>query len=229
MTSQFRTALDRLIAAYGVETAPPAGKPLEALVGAVLMQNAAWRNVERAISNLREAGLLDGRRMASLAAAELAELIRPAGNQQVKTKRLRGLLRLVVEQYDGDPEAMFATHPATLREELLAVSGIGPETADAILLVGGGIPKFIVDTYAHRVAARHGWIEFDADYPTIQESFESGLEPDAGLYNTYHRLLVRVGKEHCKPTPVCEGCPLAELLPCDREGVRRPLVPETFD
>jgi endonuclease III related protein len=229
VTSPIRDAFDRLSAAYGAEHLPPAGSPLEALVGAVLLQNAALRNVRQAISNLREAGVLDPRRLVALAADELTELIRPAGNQQVKTKRLRGLLRLVVERHDGDPAAMFATHPATLREELIAVPGIGPDSADAILLFAGGIPKFVVDTYAHRVAARHGWVEFEADYQTIQESYESGLEPDAGLYNTYHGLLVRVGKEHCKPTPVCEGCPLAELLPEDRSGVRRPLVPETFD
>jgi endonuclease III related protein len=229
VTSPLRHAFDRLLAAYGREHPPTVQSPTEALLGAVLMQNAALRNVEKAISNLHEAGLLDLRRLVALPADELGELIRPAGNPQVKTKRLRGLLRLVIERYDGDVEAMFATHPATLREDLTAVSGIGPETADAILLFGGGIPKFVVDTYAHRVAARHGWIEFDADYQTIQESFESGLEADAELYNTFHGLLVRVGKEHCKPTPICDGCPLGELLPCDRDGVRRPLVPETFD
>jgi len=195
----------------------------------VLAQNTAPQNVERALANLREAGLLDLRRLVALAPEELAELIRPAGYQQVKTKRLRSLLRLVAERYEGDFDAMFAVHPLTLREELLAARGIGPETADAILLYAGQIPKFIVDTHAQRVLTRHGWIEFDADYDAIQEYFESGLEPDAGLYNEYHALLVRVGKEHCKSTPICEGCPLAELLPEDRSGNRRPLVPEYFD
>jgi endonuclease-3 related protein len=229
VTSPLHDAYDRLLSAYGRERLRPAETPSESLAGAVLIQNAAWHNVERAIASLREAGLLDMRRIAALPAEELAELIKPAGNQSVKTKRLRGLARFVVERFDGDPEAMFATNPSTLREELIAVSGIGPETADAILLMAGRIPKFVVDTYAHRVAARHGWVEFDADYQTIQESYESGLEPDADLYNTYHGLLVRVGKEHCKPTPHCEGCPLAELLPEDRSGNRRPLAPETFD
>jgi len=139
------------------------------------------------------------------------------------------VLRSAEQRYDGDLAGMLASHPESLREELLAMSGIGPETADAILLHAAGAGKFVVDTYARRVAARHGWADFDADYQEIQETFQSGLERDTGLYNAYHGLLARVGKDHCKPTPVCEGCPLAELLPEDRNGVRRPLVPEHFD
>jgi endonuclease-3 related protein len=147
------------------------------------------------------------------APTDLEELIRPAGYYRVKTRRLRNLLAWLHERYAGSLERMFASRLDTLREELLAVSGIGPETADSILLYAGGMPTFVVDAYTHRVLARHGWIDAEADYYRIQELFAASLPQDAALFNEYHALLVRVGKEHCKPTPVCEGCPLCELLP----------------
>jgi endonuclease-3 related protein len=124
------------------------------------------------------------------------------------------LLRLVVDEYDGSLEAMFRTDLATLRAELLGTSGIGPETADAILLYAAGRPTFVVDTYTHRILARHGWIGYDADYDELKDYFESGLPQEAGLYNEYHALLVRVGKDYCRKTnPKCEECPLRDLLP----------------
>ena len=183
------------------------------MVGAVLVQNTAWRNVERAIEHLREAGVMKPHALHALAPEELAELIRPAGYYQMKTKRLRNLLTFVIEKFDGSLEAMFSTSLSTLREQLLGIHGIGPETADAILLYAGGLPTFVVDTYAHRILARHGWIEYDADYHQIKDYFESALPSDAPLYNEYHALLVRVGKDYCKRTrPKCDECPLRELL-----------------
>jgi endonuclease-3 related protein len=141
-------------------------------------------------------------------------LIRPAGYYQVKARRLRNLLRFVVEQYDGSLDAMFSVGVSTLREELLGVNGIGPETADAILLYAGGLPTFVIDAYTHRVLARHGWIGYEADYHEIKDHFEASLPQDAALYNEYHALLVRVGKDFCRKTgPKCEACPLAEFLP----------------
>jgi len=184
------------------------------MVGAVLVQNTAWRNVERAIENLREAGVMKPHALHALAPEELAELIRPAGYYQVKTKRLRNLLTFVIEKFDGSLEAMFSTSLSTLREQLLGIHGIGPETADAILLYAGGLPTFVVDTYAHRILARHGWIEYEADYHQIKDYFESALPSDAPLYNEYHALLVRVGKDYCKRTrPKCDECPLCDMLP----------------
>jgi endonuclease-3 related protein len=202
---------------------------VEALVGAILGKGTDRRRIDRLISDLREAGVLDVGRLSSLPAEELAEFFRSVDKQGAKARRLRGVLRLAEERYGGDLEAMFATHPDSLRDELLATSGIGPETADTILLEAAGVPKFAVDTHAHRVAARHGWVEFQTDYETVREYFESGLEPEAERYNAFRGLLVRVGKEHCRTKPICEGCPLAELLPVDRSGVRRPLEPESFD
>ncbi|MCR4410913.1 MAG: endonuclease III domain-containing protein, partial [Thermoguttaceae bacterium] len=182
-------------------------------VGAVLVQNTAWQNVRKAIDNLRQADLLDPRALYAVPAEELEELIRPAGYYRVKARRLRNLLKLVVERYGGSLEAMFRTPLAALREQLLSVHGVGPETADSILLYAGNLPTFVVDTYTYRVFARHGWVAFDATYDDLQEHFESGLPADVALYNEYHALLVRVGKEHCGKSPRCEGCPLENMLP----------------
>lgn len=214
MPAPLQEAYERLLTSFGPQQWWPGDSPFEIMVGAVLVQNTAWRNVERAIENLRDANLMDPRSLYAVAPAELAELIRPAGYYQVKSKRLRNLLKFVVEEFAGSLEAMFATSLSTLREQLLSIHGIGPETADAILLYAGGLPTFVVDTYAHRVLARHGWIGYDADYHQIKDLFESTLPQDAQLYNEYHALLVRVGKEFCKrKDPKCERCPLQELLP----------------
>jgi endonuclease-3 related protein len=212
--SDLFAAYERLYSAFGPQRWWPGESPCEIMVGAVLVQNTAWRNVERAIGNLRDAGLLEPRALYALPADELAELIRPAGYFQVKAARLRNLLKFVVEQYGGSLEAMFAVDLATLRRQLLEVRGIGPETADAILLYAGGLPTFVVDTYTHRVLARHGWIGYDADYHEIKDFCESSLPADAALYNEYHALFVRVGKEYCRrAAPQCVACPLACLLP----------------
>lgn len=212
--SQLLEAYRRMLDAFGPQRWWPGDSPFEIAVGAVLVQNTAWRNVERAIENLRDEGLMSPRAMYAIERDELAELIRPAGYYQVKARRLRNLLEFIVEEFDGSLDDMFATAPNALRERLLAIHGIGPETADAILLYAGGLPSFVVDTYTHRILARHGWIGYEADYPEIKDFFESTLPVDVPLYNEYHALLVRVGKDFCKRGgPKCAGCPLAELLP----------------
>ena len=212
---------DRLFAAFGPQHWWPGQTPFEVMIGAVLVQNTSWKNVERAIESLRVEGMLEPHALYALEDETLETLIRPAGYFRIKARRLRNLLRLVVQQYDGSLEAMFSTNPSTLREELLSVNGIGPETADSILLYAGAIPKFVVDTYTHRVFARHGWVEFEIDYHGLQDYFESRLEADAVLYNEYHALLVRVGHLYCRKTPKCKDCPLDDLLP---EG--GPLTPD---
>jgi endonuclease III related protein len=221
MTADLLSTYERLLAAFGPQNWWPGDSPFETMVGAVLVQNTAWRNVERAIQNLREAGVLQPQALYALEPHELAELIRPAGYYRVKTKRLRNLLKFVLDDYDGSLDRMFATSVATLRDQLLAVHGIGPETADAILLYAGGMPSFVVDTYTHRVLARHGWIGFEADYHEIKDHFESALPADAALYNEYHALLVRVGKDHCRrAAPQCDTCPLVGMLPPN--GIAQP-------
>jgi endonuclease III related protein len=214
MTSNLHQAYERLLRTFGPQHWWPGDSPFEIMVGAVLVQNTAWRNVERAIENLREAGVMEPRRLYDVPPAELSELIRPAGYYQIKTKRLRNLLKFIIDEFGGSLDAMFHTGLATLREQLLAIHGIGPETADAILLYAGGLPTFVVDTYTHRVLARHGWIGYDAAYDEIKEHFESTLPAEAALFNEYHALLVRTGKDFCKRSkPKCEMCPLSSMLP----------------
>jgi len=213
VTATLGEVYDRLFAAYGPQHWWPGQSPFEVLIGAVLVQNTSWENVKKAIDNLRRENLLEPRAVYALSVEELEEKIRPAGYFRIKARRLRNLLAFLVERYGGSLDAMFRTALPELREQLLEINGIGPETADSILLYAGGLPSFVVDAYTHRVFARHGWIGFDADYYQIKDHFESGLPQDARLFNEYHALLVRVGKEHCRKTPRCQGCPLADLLP----------------
>ena len=213
MTASLDEVYDRLFSAFGPQHWWPGESPFEVMIGAILVQNTAWKNVQRAIDNLRDEGLLSPQALWRLPREELEELIRPAGYFRLKSGRLRNLLSYFMDRYDGSTEAMFATPVDLLREELLAVNGVGPETADSILLYAGGLRVFVVDTYTHRVLARHGWIGYDADYHAIQDHFESNLPSDAALYNEYHALLIRVGHDYCRKTPKCEECPLRDLLP----------------
>jgi endonuclease III related protein len=212
----------RLFDAFGPQHWWPGERPFEMMLGAILTQSTSWKNVLRAIHNLRESDLLEPHALYAVPLSELEELIRPAGYFRVKARRLRSFLEFFVERYGGSPEAMFRTSLTELREELLGVHGIGPETADAILLYAGGLPIFVVDAYTHRVLARHGWIGFDADYHQIQDYVQSELPQEAPLYNEFHALLVRLGKNYCvKTNPKCAECPLQELLPNGR-----PLEPD---
>jgi endonuclease-3 related protein len=222
MTSILHEAYERLLAAFGPQRWWPGDTPFEVLVGAVLVQNTSWKNVELAITNLREEGVLSFAGLHELDQGELEELIRPAGYYKVKARRLGNLLDFIAQNYEGSLEQMFSTSLSTLREELLGVNGIGPETADSILLYAGGLPSFVVDAYTARVLSRHGWIDSSADYHAIQEEFVRQLPEEPALFNEYHALLVELGKRHCKKAaPLCEGCPLEPLLPAGG-----PLAPE---
>lgn len=194
----------------------PAESPFEVMVGAVLVQNTAWSNVTRAIAQLRDADVLEPRRLLALTPTELEELVRPAGYYRVKAQRLRNLLRWFVDDYDGDLARVGDVPLTQLREELLALNGIGPETADSILLYALERPVFVVDAYTLRIWARHGWIDHDADYYALQAEIADALPSDPALFNELHALLVRVGKDYCKKSrPRCDACPLRELLPPD--------------
>ena len=205
----FRMLLDKL----GPQGWWPGETPLEVMVGAVLVQNTAWANVKRAIDNLRAADALDPRRLLALPLDELEELIRPAGYFRVKAKRLGNLMRWFVVAYDGSIEALRQVDLPSLREELLGVNGIGPETADSILLYALDKPTLVVDAYTLRIWARHGWIDYDTDYHRLQEHLSGELPADATTFNEMHALIVEVGKKWCKPKPKCGDCPLADLLP----------------
>ncbi len=199
---------EAMLKACGPQHWWPAETPNEVIIGAILTQNTAWRNVERAIDNLKRAGALDWGRLRDLPAEELAELIRPAGTFNVKTRRLKAFVEWFWRNYDADLERMFAVPVRSLREELLSISGIGRETADAILLYAGNLPSFVVDAYTARILYRHGLIDSSADYEEIKELFEYNLPADVPLFNEYHALLVQVGKQHCRSQARCTGCPL---------------------
>jgi len=208
-TSQTLKAFyDAMFAAYGPQHWWPAKTPTEVIIGAILTQNTAWRNVERAIANLAAAKALNWKRLHEMDIEDLAELIRPAGTYKVKAKRLKSFIEWLWERFDGDLKRMFSVSLHSLREELLSVSGIGRETADAILLYAGQMPSFVVDAYTARILFRHGLIDDSADYDQIKELFESSLAEVVQYYNEYHALLVQIGKLHCRPKPKCEGCPL---------------------
>ena len=213
MTAASKQVYDILFKALGPQYWWPGDSPFEVMVGAVLVQNTSWKNVERAIANLRDAGVLEPHALYALPPAELEQLIQPAGYYRVKAKRLRNLLRYVVNGYDGSIDAMREIDAERLRKELLSVNGIGPETADSILLYALEKPVMVVDAYTHRVWARHGWVNYDTDYRQLQQEVASGLPVEAALFNELHALIVQVGKQWCKRVPKCDQCPLRRLLP----------------
>lgn len=202
---------DRLYRHFGPQHWWPGQTPLEIMIGAVLTQNTNWKNVEKAIDNLKQAALLDAEKLDRLPADELARRIRPAGYFNIKAKRLKALIRWFGMEYRGDPQRIDQRPVDLLRQELLAVNGIGLETADSILLYAFGKPVFVVDTYTARILARHQLITPPVGYQEIQDLFESTLPRDAALFNEYHALLVCCGKQFCKRKPICQGCPLDPL------------------
>lgn len=220
MGSILHEVYDRLALAYGEQRRWSAESPEIRVVGAILAQNTSWSAVDLAIQNLREAGVLEPRAMMSLAMEELVDLIKPAGHAQTKAKRLITLFKFVQQKHDGSVEALLSQDRGTLREQLLGLNGISAEVADTIVLYAAELPSFVVNLGTHRILARHGWIEFEADYETIQDHFQSSLERDVDRYAQFHKLLTRVGDEFCRKTPRCEGCPLQPLL---RNG--KPLEP----
>lgn len=200
---------ERLLAAFGPQHWWPGETPFEVLVGAVLTQNTNWGNVERAINNLKARGLLSLEALRALPTGDLAELIRPAGYYNLKAGRLRNLLDLLARDFGSDLEALWRLPLTQARAALLSSKGVGPETADSILLYAGGLPSFVVDAYTFRVLGRHGLAEPGLDYHCLRTRFMQNLPAEPALYNEYHALLVRLGKHHCKKSvPQCQECPL---------------------
>ena len=206
---------DRLFRAYGPQHWWPARTRTEVVVGAILTQNTAWSNVERAIDNLRRARVLTWSALRDLPGSELAKLIRPSGTYNVKAKRLGSFVRYLWENHNGSLRSLLNGELETARRRLLSIHGIGPETADAILLYAGNRPSFVVDGYTRRVLRRHHLCAEKADYETVRGLFHAALPADPQLFNEYHALLVAVGKKHCRKSARCEGCPLEEM-PHDR-------------
>jgi endonuclease-3 related protein len=199
---------DTLYRQWGTQHWWPGDTPFEIIVGAILTQNTNWANVEKAIVNLKSARALDPPTLHAMAPDQLGELIRPAGYFRIKAKRLQSFLVWLFDVASGDLAALESRHTGPLREDLLAIHGIGPETADSILLYAFSRPVFVVDTYTARLAVRHGLIESPFGYDDLQDLFQSNLPDDVQLYNEYHALIVKVGKDFCKPKARCDKCPL---------------------
>lgn len=208
--SRLQDLYDRLLDYFGPQQWWPGDTPFEVIVGAVLTQNTNWGNVEKAIDNLKNAGLLSLEALYTLPHETLADKIRPCGYYNLKATRLKNLLHLLHDVYEADLDFFFAGELHSLRQSLLSVKGIGPETADSILLYAAQKPIFVVDAYTHRILSRHAFItEEDSDYSTIQDLFMDSLPNEPALFNEFHALIVMTGKHFCKKTtPLCETCPL---------------------
>ncbi|HKZ62871.1 MAG TPA: endonuclease III domain-containing protein [Thermoplasmata archaeon] len=198
---------DRLLARFGPQHWWPAETPFEVVGGALLMAQTSWANVEQALGNLKRTGVLNPRALAAISIHRLRSLVRPAGLHRTKPRRLRAFCQHLVRVAEGDLGRFFARDLEAVREELLALDGIGPETADSILLYAGGFPTFVVDAYTVRIGTRIGWFNSPA-YPAVKAYFESQVPPDLARYREFHALLVAHGKHLCRPRPRCWECPL---------------------
>nr|WP_245995236.1 endonuclease [Inmirania thermothiophila] len=201
-----RAVYARLLEGYGPQGWWPAETPFEVMVGAILTQNAAWANVERAIARLRAAGLLAPEALAALPPEAIAPHIRPAGYFNVKARRLAAYCRWYLAA--GGLEGLARRPTEALRRALLAVHGVGPETADDILLYAFGRPVFVIDAYTRRIFSRLGLAEAGWGYERLRAWFEAALEPDPDLFGEYHALIVRHAKAACRKRPACAGCVL---------------------
>ncbi len=197
-----------LYEAYGPRHWWPGETPFEVMVGAILTQNTSWKNVERAIENLKKRNVLYPVGMDRLKEPSLASLIRPSGTFRIKARRLKAFVTFLLDEYHGDIERMKREGIGELREKLLRVNGIGPETADSILLYGLQKPIFVIDAYTKRIFTRHRLVSEKASYDDLQTLFMDHLPRDEKLYNEYHALLVQLGKNVCKKKPECDRCPL---------------------
>jgi endonuclease III related protein len=206
---------DRLLSHFGPQHWWPGDTPFEVMVGAVLTQNTAWSNVEKAIGQLKTARALACAPILALHQEELARLIRPAGFFNVKSRRLKALCRFLDQRGVAEaPEALARqAAPDQLRQALLEVHGVGEETADSILLYALGLPSFVVDAYTRRIFSRLGLLAGDEAYGDIQSCFHAHLPAEVALFNEYHALIVALGKTCCRPRPRCGACPLAPRCP----------------
>lgn len=197
----------------------PGDSPFEICVGAILTQNTSWKNVERAIINLKAARVLSARKMHALRGDDLAELIRHAGYYNMKARRLGNFLDALVDQFGASLKRLMRGDTAVVRNRLLAINGIGPETADSMLLYAGDHTSFVIDTYTKRIFTRHAWYADSVDYDALQTLCQNNLNQHTDVkrldyWQDYHAQLVVIGSRYCRPkNPRCEECPLSPLLP----------------
>lgn len=213
------TVYNHLFKRYGPQHWWPAETPFEVMVGAVLTQNTAWINVEKAIINLKSAGAISPEAVIEAEHDILAEWLRPSGYFNIKAKRLKNYCHWYLGQGGFEPLSRFDDN--TLRHAVLSVNGVGPETADDILLYAFERPVFVIDAYTRRLFSRLGLVEHDMGYEALRHHFETGLAKEAGqvaLFNEYHALIVMHAKEHCRVKPVCMGCPLRRVCPYPKQN-----------
>lgn len=202
----------RLYNEFGPQNWWPARTRLEVIVGAVLTQNTNWGNVEKALDNLRKEGQLSLGALKNISHEKLASCIRPAGYFNVKAKRLKNVINFLFDEFGGDFSKVKREDWILLRQKFLNVNGVGPETADSILLYAFDKPVFVIDAYTKRILSRHNIINKTADYHVTQKIFMDCLEHNVVMFNEYHALIVRLAKDYCKVMPLCDKCPLQELL-----------------
>ena len=202
---------ERLFTRYGPQYWWPAQEPFEVVVGAILTQSAAWTNVEKAIANLREADVMTPAALLALPSDRLAMLVRPSGYFNAKARKLKAFVQRLHFCYNGDLDRLFALDRAELRRELLSIHGIGEETADSIILYAARKPAFVIDAYTKRIVRRLGLAPASDCYGAFQALFAENVPEDERLYNEYHALLVRLGKEACRKTPLCSECCLRDM------------------
>ena len=212
--SQLLAIYERLHSFLGPSGWWPGESSLEVIVGAILTQNTSWRNVEQALDRLKQEGALSVERLTRMGEAQLAEWIRPAGYYRIKARRLKNFFRFLQEEYHGQFGALSEQSLEKVREQLLGIRGVGPETADSILLYALGKPTFVVDTYTHRIFSRHRLVPEESAYEDLRTFFMEALPEDVPLFNEFHALMVRTGKAYCKKkAPLCGDCPLRDLEP----------------
>ncbi len=202
----------KLYSHFGPQHWWPGDTAFEIAVGAILTQNTNWTNVEKAILNLKKKKSLSAKKMNGMSHSTLASLIKPAGYFNVKAKRLNNFLTFLSNSYSGSMKKMGEKDLPLIREELLKVNGIGPETADSILLYALNKPSFVIDAYTRRILQRHNIADADVSYHELQAVFHENLPRDIKLYNEYHALIVMLGKNYCKPKPKCKECPIEGYL-----------------
>ncbi|HPS54296.1 MAG TPA: endonuclease III domain-containing protein [Sedimentisphaerales bacterium] len=210
-TNKLTEIYNILVETFGPQHWWPGDTTFEIIIGAILTQNTSWSNVAKAIDSIKKAGLMSAEKLYRLDNSQLEPLIKAAGYFRLKSKRLKNFLNWFFDNYQGNFENIQRVSTDYLREQLLSINGIGPETADSILLYGFGRARFVVDTYTSRIMARHGLIEPGADYNSLQYLFEANLPSDVKTFNEFHALLVCIGKDFCKPKAKCDKCPLRHL------------------
>jgi endonuclease-3 related protein len=197
-----------LLGHFGSQHWWPAESRFEVIIGAILTQNTAWQNVERVIENLKKEGILTPEGIFHAPEEKLQTLLKPAGYFRIKTKRLKHFINFLFEEHSGNLTSLRGLPKDRLREQLLNVNGIGPETADSIVLYATDKLSFVVDAYTKRIFSRLGVIETNTSYAGIKEYFEKNLPRDLKIYKEFHALIVKLGKIYCKAKPLCNDCPI---------------------